>query len=238
MKLPTIATPTYTLTLPSTGKEYEFRPYLTKEEKILLLAKESNDPDQMVKALNTVVSNCVNGLENAVDLPVFDLKYIFLQLRSKSSGESVTPNITCSHCKKPFPVEINLDEISVNSEKENHTKNILLTESVGVKMRYPTTAMTIKFEKLKKNSEIKAKYQILMDCIEAIFDNDSVYPTSEVEPEELENFVESLSAKLMETIKEKFFDTMPELSYTNKVTCPHCEENMTMTAESIEDFFI
>lgn len=247
MKLPTIAVPTHSLVIPSTKKEVSYRPYLTKEEKLLLMAKESGKESDMLNALKKLIEDCVDGIDDAGKLPVFDFEYIFLKLRQASSGETLAPTITCDGeledeegntvpCGEKVIIPIDLATIEPTYHEGHDNKIVLNDDGVGVIMRYPTLD-TIKKLSTGKLSETEIMFEMFLKCIEAIFDKDSTYPASETSRDEPQQFVESLPGTMREKIEKSFFNTMPSVEYKTSVTCKKCGKVHEVHLKGIRDFF-
>jgi hypothetical protein len=236
MALPKLATPTFALEIPSNGKRVRFRPFVVKEEKALLMAAQSDDPNDMIDAVKDVISSCVTDTEIDVDkLPYFDLEYIFLNIRAKSIGEIVKleyrhtggKNYQGIVCEAVTPIEINLEQVKVE-KTENHTNKIKIDDIMGIVMRYPT------FNDVKLVSTGSDEMEMLAKCVVSVYDNENVY-----DPDNLQDsidFIESLNntqfAKIME-----FIETMPKLKHTFKYNCKGCGQEDTVTLEGLSDFF-
>ena len=217
MGLPTIAVPEYSLTVPSSGNQIKFRPFLVKEEKILLIAMESENPEEIINATKTIVKNCVYGDIDVDTLPTFDLEYIFLQLRGKAKGEQLELNYKCPKCEAPIPVLMNVDDIKVQKD-ENHTNNIKFTEQLGVVMKYPDIILQNTLEKIAEENKVDALFQTIIHCIDYIYDEHNTYPAKDHNPKELEEFVESLTDDYFQKISN-FFETMPKLQHKTLLKC-------------------
>ena len=235
MALPILDTPKYELTIPSSNKKVTYRPFLVKEEKILLIAQETNDPKQMMSAMKDIVSSCTFDKIKIDDITSFDLEYIFLKLRTKSVGENASVGIACSSCEALNQIDINLDSISVNMPTEKNDV-IMLTDSIGVKMKWLTA------EKMENISEISDKDQgailneLVISSFESIFDSENVYLASESSKEELTQFVNSLNRQQMEKI-EKFIANVPKLEHSCEFTCTSCKQDNNITLQGIQSFF-
>ena len=239
MGLPTITVPQYTLTVPSTGKEIKYRPFLVKEEKILLLAIESEDSADMVTATKNIINSCTYGDFNADDSPVFDIEYIFLQLRGKAKGEVIELKYKCPKCEGEIDLNIDLNKIKVVTN-ENHTKDIKLKDDLGVMMKYPTVDMQSEFSQLQKESNpVDGLFESVTRCIDYIYDAETTYPAKDHSKEELLTFVESLTDDYFKQITN-FFETIPALKHkavlncTNKVKRKGKEAKVCNHKEDIE----
>lgn len=236
MSLPVVAHPTFKITIPSTKKTVSFRPYTVREEKILLMVREADSIPDVVDGLKQIISNCCQEDIDVNKLALFDIEYIFIKLRAKSVGEILQLQI--KEDDKPIKFEVNLDEVELKFNPE-HTKKIVLVEQYGVTMRYPTFDVMIKLDKfIKENKDPKMVnefiFDVIVDCIENVFDNDKVY--TDFSREELDNFVLSLPVEGSNKLRS-FFDTMPVLEHT--VTLKNKEgETKEITLRGLKDFFI
>ena len=220
MGLPTIAVPQYTLTIPSSGKEVKFRPFLVKEEKILLLAMESEKTEEILLATKTIIENCIFGNLDVDNMPTFDMEYIFLQLRGKAKGEVIELQYKCPTCEGPIDLNINIDDVKV-SKNENHTNDIKLTEDLGVIMKYPNMKlqMNIAGEAENKNkNEIEQLFKTIIECIDYIYDKENTYPSKDHTSKEMNDFLESLTDTQFQNIAE-FFSTAPVLKHSIDLHC-------------------
>ena len=241
MPLPKIATPTYELELPSTGKVIKYRPFLVKEEKVLILALESQDVKQITLAIKSVLKDCI--LTKGVkidDLPSFDIEYIFLNVRGKSVGEAIDLVVTCSDDGvTEVPVKIYVDEIQVQKDPE-HTSEIRIDNEIVIKMKYPSLDQFIKnnfdFSTQESVSTIEKSFDIISSCIEAIFTAEESWAATDCTKKELIEFIESMNAEQFKKI-EQFFETMPKLSHTFTVTNPKTKVENTVTLEGLTSFF-
>lgn len=225
--LPKIALPTFFVDLISTGKKHKIRPYTAKEQEILLIALEGDNKEEIINACEDLLNNCVEGID-AKSLPIFDFEYLFLKLRIISSGEVVelsVPHIDNKECDHKESVELNLNSIKIE-KNEKHTNTIELDKNVGVIMRYPNMS----------DSLITTPKDLLINCIESIYDSESVYPTKDVSKEELEEWVGTLENKHIIKIK-KFFDTMPRVFVELKYTCSKCGKKEKRTIDGFDNFF-
>jgi hypothetical protein len=241
MPLPKIATPTYELELPSTGKIIKYRPFLVKEEKVLILALESQDVKQITLAIKSVLKDCIltKGVK-VEELPSFDIEYIFLNVRGKSVGESIDLVVTCSDDGvTEVPVKVYVDEIKVKKDPE-HSTEIKLDDSIVIKMKYPSLEQFIKnnfdFTTQESVSTIEKSFDIISSCIESIFTEEEAWAAADVTKKELIEFIESMNADQFKKI-EKFFETMPKLSHTFTVVNPNTKAENTVTLEGLTSFF-
>jgi hypothetical protein len=238
MPLPKISTPTYELELPSTGETIRYRPFLVKEEKLLVIALESEDTKQITTAIKSVIKNCILTKNIKVEsLPTFDIEYLFLNIRGKSVGEELEVNIICpDDGETQVPVKINLDDIKVQKNEE-HTNRIKLDDSIMMEMKYPSLDQFIKnnFDFNDKNA-MDQSFDLIASCIDKIFTEDEVWSTADVTKKELNEFLESMNSSQFKDI-EKFFETMPKLSHTIKVKNPNTEVESEVVLEGLASFF-
>lgn len=238
MPLPKISTPTYELELPSTGEAIQYRPFLVKEEKLLVIALESEDTKQITTAIKTVIKNCILTKNIKVEsLPTFDIEYLFLNIRGKSVGEELEVNIICpDDGETQVPVKINLDDIKVQ-KNESHTNRIKLDDSIMMQMKYPSLDQFIKsnFDFTDKNA-MDQSFELIASCIDKIFTEEEVWATSDVTKKEMNDFLESMNSSQFKDI-EKFFETMPKLSHTIKVKNPVTEIESEVVLEGLASFF-
>ena len=238
MPLPKIATPTYELELPSTGETIQYRPFLVKEEKLLVIALESEDTKQITTAIKTVIKNCILTKNIKVEtLPTFDIEYLFLNIRGKSVGEEIEVNIICpDDGETQVPVKINLDDIQVQKNEE-HSNKIKLDNSIMMEMKYPSLDQFIKnnFDFNDKNA-MDQSFELIGSCIDKIFTEDEVWSTADVTKKELIEFLESMNSSQFKDI-ERFFETMPKLSHKVKVTNPKTEVESEVVIEGLASFF-
>ena len=238
MPLPKIATPTYELELPSTKQSIKYRPFLVKEEKLLVLALESEDNKQITTAIKNVLKNCISTKGIKVEtLPTFDIEYLFLNIRGKSVGEEVEVNITApDDGVTPIPVTILLDEIKVEENKE-HTKNIKIDDTLMMAMKYPSLDQFIKNNfNFEDSSNIDQSFELIAGCVDKIFSEEEVWAADDCSKKEIMEFLEQMNSIQFKEI-EKFFDTMPKLSHTVKVTNPVTKVKSDVVLEGLSSFF-
>jgi|TARA_B100000035_G_scaffold209223_1_gene178928 hypothetical protein len=239
MPLPKIATPTYELELPSTGKKIRYRPFLVKEEKVLIIAMESEDQKQITNAIKTVIANCILSRGVKVDqLSTFDIEYLFLNIRGKSVGEYVDVLITCPDDEKTqVPVTIPLDEIKIQKDP-THSRDIKLDDTLTMRMRYPSLSEFIKtnFNYEEGSIGVTESFDLISSCIEQVYNEEESWSTSDCSKKELTEFIEQLSSKQFKEI-EKFFETMPKLSHTIKITNPNTKVENEIVLEGLSSFF-
>tara|TARA_R100000322_G_scaffold36838_1_gene23365 strand:- start:1 stop:723 length:723 start_codon:yes stop_codon:yes gene_type:complete len=239
MPLPKINTPTFELVLPSNGKKIKYRPFLVREEKILIMALESEDMKQITDAVIQILSACI--LTRGVkinDMSTFDIEYLFLNVRSKSVGETVEVNVTCPDDNETsVSVNIDLDSIKVQKDK-NHKNTIKLDDNLSMKLKYPSLKQFIEsnFEASNPNNTIDSTLSVITSCIDMIYNDEESWSGSESSQKELEDFVENLNTKQFQMI-EDFFTTMPKLSHKVKVKNPKTEVESTVILEGLAAFF-
>tara|TARA_B100001142_G_scaffold66053_2_gene65704 strand:+ start:1791 stop:2510 length:720 start_codon:yes stop_codon:yes gene_type:complete len=238
MPLPKIATPTYDLELPSTGKTIKYRPFLVKEEKVLVIALESEDTKQISNAIKSVISNCVltRGIK-VENLPTFDIEYLFLNIRGKSVGEELDVNIICPDDEETqVAIKIDLDDIKVQKNDE-HSNQIKLDDNLMMELKYPSLDQFIKnnFDFGDKNA-MDQSFDLIASCIDKIFTEDEVWATADCSKKEVKEFLESMNSFQFKDI-EKFFETMPKLSHTLKVTNPNTGVENEVVLEGLASFF-
>ena len=240
MPLPTIATPTYELTLPSTGKKLKYRPFLVKEEKLLILALESKNQAEITNSVKDVLRECVitKGIK-IDDLPTFDIEYLFLNIRAKSIGEDINLIVTCPDDKETeVKVTVYVDEIEVVKSKD-HNKDIKLDKDMTLRMRYPSLSQFIEnnFDtEDESKTTVDKTFQLIADCMDTVFTKEDAWDSKDYTPDERLNFIEQLSSKQFKDV-EKFFATMPKLSHTIEVINPNTKEKSSIVLEGLADFF-
>lgn len=238
MPLPKIVTPTYSLEIPSIKKEIKYRPFLVKEEKILIIAMESEDPKQIAEALKTVIGNCIITRGIKVDqLSIFDIEYIFLNVRGKSVGEDVDVLLTCpDDGTTQVPVTINLDDIGVVVKPE-HSRDIKLDDTLMLRMKYPSMKEFIKNNFSNDGGMgVDDTFEMIVSCIDQIYSEEESWPASDSTKKELEEFLEQLTSQQFKEI-EKFFNTMPKLSHTISIKNPNTGVESNITLEGLTSFF-
>ena len=238
MPLPKIAAPTYTLELPSTGQEINYRPFLVKEEKVLAIALESEENKQITNAIKTVIKNCILTKGIKVEtLPTFDIEYLFLNIRGKSVGEEIEVNVICPDDEvTQVPVTIDLDDIQVQKSDE-HTNKIKLDDNLMKKMKYPSLDEFIKnnFDFNDENS-MDQSFNLIASCVSNIFSEDEVWAAEDCTKKELKEFLEQMNSAQFKDI-EKFFETMPKLSHKIKITNPKTKVERVVVLEGLASFF-
>ena len=233
MALPKLATAKYELTLPSTGQKVEYRPFLVKEEKILLTAQSTGEDADMLRAVEQIIENCSFGELKVGELPFFDIEYVFIKLRSKSIGEVATVKLLCpDDGETRVEVDINLDEVECVRDV-THNAEIQLTEEVGIKLDYPRIDSIASMAKV---SDSEAGFAIVKQCISQIYDKENVYAKSDMDSKELDEFIDSLSHGQFEKVQE-FFDTMPKVKHAVKVKNPNTGIESEVVVEGMQNFF-
>jgi hypothetical protein len=239
MPLPKISTPTYELELPSSGKKIKYRPFLVREEKILILALESENADQITSAIKTTLKDCIQTRGVKIDeLPTFDIEYIFLNVRGKSVGESIDLVVTCpDDGETTVPVKVYIDEIVVQKDPK-HSTDINLDGNLTLRMKYPSLNQFIQnnFDFSDEESTLEKSFEVIASCIDMIFDADECWSAADCTKKELLSWLDGLNSSQFKEIEE-FFSTMPKLSHTFKVTNPNTEVESEVTLEGLSSFF-
>ena len=238
MPLPKIATPTYELELPSSGQTVKFRPFLVKEEKVLVLALESEDTKQITNSIKAVIKGCIQTKGIKVEsLPTFDIEFLFLNIRGKSVGEKIEVNIICPDDETTeVPVEIDLDEIRVQ-RNDDHTRQIKLNDTLMMEMKYPSLDQFIKnnFDFEDKNV-MDQSFDLIASCVDKIYSEEEVWAADDCTKKEIKDFLEQMNSSQFKDI-EKFFETMPKLSHKIKVTNPNTKVESEVVLEGLASFF-
>ena len=235
MPLPQITTPEFTTTLPSTGEKIVFRPFLVKEEKILLMAQEGKDKNEIQRAVINILEECIKTPVTIEDLPLFDIEWLFIQLRSKSVGEVIDlkiKHIENKECLHLNPVEVNLEELEMTKDPK-HTNIINITDDIGVTMRYPSLKLV--GDKNPEGLDSTAVFNLICDCVLNVFDKDQVY--NDFTKEEIDKFVGDLDQKQLLKFMD-FFKTMPKVEHTIKYKCEKCGQDVEHKLNGLVDFFI
>jgi len=232
MALPKLETPTYELELPSTGEKIKYRPFLVKEQKVLMIAQGSNDENVINNSIGTLVGNCTFDKIDPTKSPMFDIEYIFLKLRAKSIGETVELNVTCPDDNKTnVPVKINLDEVSVQMTA-GHTNVVDLTNDIKLYLRYP---LLNDMQKLEGATEVDKVFNILLNCIHEVHHGDKIYNAVDVTKKDLETFVDQMTTEQLKGVMD-FFDTMPKLRHAIQVTNPNTKKKGEVIVEGLQNF--
>ena len=240
MPLPTIETPTYELKLPSSNKRVKYRPFLVKEEKILIIALESKSENEITNAVTDVLKKCI--LTKGVDvdnLPTFDIEYLFLNIRAKSIGEDIKLTVTCPDDNETkVPVTVYVDEIKVQKQR-GHKPDIVLDDNMTLRMKYPSLNQFVK-NNFNTDDEadtmVDKTFRVVADCIDTIYTEEDAWDAKDYTPQERLDFVQQLSSKQYKEV-EKFFSTMPKLSHKIEVVNPNTKEKSSVVLEGLADFF-
>ena len=233
MALPKIASPTYDLTVPSSKDTLKYRPFLVKEEKLLLLANESGEDTEIMGAVKQIIGNCVFDKLEVDDLALFDLEYIFLRIRAKSVGEVVNLKLLCPDDEETYvDVSINLDDVKVNFNEE-HESTIQLDDSISLIMRYPQFSFA---QESTEGSETEYIFKMIKSCIGTIVDGDTIYERADFTDKDLDTFLESLTSEHFQKM-QKFFETMPRLQHEVKFKNPNTKKQQKVTLEGMNAFF-
>ena len=238
MSLPQVNAPVHRLKIPSSDKEIKFRPFLVKEEKILLMAQETGNDQQIFDAVRGLIENCCFGDVDVEDLPLFDIEYIFLQIRAKSIGEVSTIEVTCpDDGKTKVTVEVDLSKLEV-TKPEGHDPKIQLTDDIGLMMAYPHfgTVNAMQMYNAKEGSQIEQMFQMISECIYQIWQGEEVFDAMDYSDEDKKTFLDSLSHDQFERIQE-FFNTMPTVKHEIEVTNPKTKKKSKITLQGMNDFF-
>lgn len=243
--LPVNNTPRYTTTLPSTGKVIKFRPFLVREEKALLIAQQSEELDVIINTLESIIESCTDGMVKPETLAIFDIEWLILQFRARSVGEVVDLTFRCDDCQiEESDVVVNLDLLTIELEKsKEHNKNIILFGDVGVTMKYPSMAIFKELEDVAgddidnfRAEDVEKLFDVIIKCIDSVFDEKTVYPASETPTEELKEFLNNLTKDQFEKLQD-FFKTMPKLSKEVDYKCPLCGKQHKKVIRGFQNFF-
>ena len=233
MALPQLNTSTYELELPSTGDKVKYRPFLVKEQKILMIAQESDEGNQIEQAFADIISSCTFGEIDPYKIPLFDVEFVFLRVRGKSIGEKIKLNLLCPDDNvTAVTVEIDLEEINVLM-KDDHTNKIDLTDDISVIMKYPTLKSMSGFD---SQGEVISIFDMIKNCIEEIHSGEEIYNAIDVTDKELEEFVGNMSTQNFEDVS-KFFETMPKLQHVVNVKNPKTKKKGEILLEGMQSFF-
>lgn len=237
MALPIVGIPTYELNLPSTGKAIKYRPFVVKEEKVLLLALESEDEKEIKNAVKDLIKNCVQTKIKVDDLPSFDLEYIFLRIRAASVSEEITMKVTCRDDNTTeMEVSINLNEVEI-FKPEGHSNKIMLDGVTGLVMKYPGMDRFVDSEFLNKDIKTDEVFDFIADSVDQIFNDEEVWDSSTTSKKEMIEFIEGLTAKQFESI-QNFYETMPRLLHKFTVINPKTEMESEYIIEGLQNFFV
>ena len=238
MPLPKISTPTYELVLPSSNKKIKYRPFLVKEEKILIIALESQDQKQIANAVKSIIASCILSRGIKVEkLSTFDIEYLFLNIRGKSVGEDIEVMVTCPDDKKTqVPMSIHIDDIKVHKEKD-HERDIILDDTYTLRMKYPSLDEFIKNNfGAVENMNVDDTFDLIASCVDQVFSEEESWASEDCSKKELNDFIESLNSVQFKKV-EKFFETMPKLTHTVKVINPNTKVESEITIEGLQNFF-
>lgn len=235
MSLPKIAAPTFELTQPSTGEKLQYRPFLVKEEKILLTAREAGERSDIFRAIKQIINNCVlNEGFDVNKIPVFDMEYLFIHLRAKSIDNVIKFQVQDSDDGQTYNLEVDLNDVEVQFPEEKHNGLIQVNENLGVKMKFPTAEISDYIKNLKTMAEVEN--EMLMQCIECVYDEENTYPWSKESQKEKEQFLESLPVDAYNKMQE-FFNTSPYIEHVVKYNNSE-EKEKKVVFRSLDDFFI
>lgn len=239
MALPVNTSPVYSMVIPSTGQEVKFRPFLVKDEKALLIAQQSEDPEVMAETLKNVISSCITTQIDVDKLATFDLEYIFTQMRAKSVGENVDLMFPCDICPtddEKARVKISFDLTKIKVEKDaDHTNKIHLFNDVGVVMKYPTIQSMNRFKELNADN-LDDLFKLIAECVDYIYDGDEIHYAKEQAFNDVLEFMNNLTSDQFKSV-QKFFETMPKLKQNVQYTCPVCQHQHNKTLEGLQSFF-
>ena len=234
MALPKLATAKYELTLPSTNQKVEFRPFLVKEEKMLMLAQQEGSQQSLIRAVQDLIDACTFGKLDSKKLPTFDIEYVFLQIRCKSIGETATVTVICpDDDETKVKVDVNLSEVQCVKDKD-HTNDIKISDDVGIIFDYPEISKVVKITSGKNDAV--ATFDVINTCVNQIYDATNVYTKNDMEEKELDDFIESMSHEQFMKV-QSFFETMPKVKHKITVKNPKTEVESDLTLEGLQDFF-
>ena len=235
MALPKLESPTYTLEVPSTGEKLKFRPFLVKEQKILMMAEESKDDNQIYDAMETLISSCTFGKVDVKVINLFDVEYIFLQLRAKSVGEKVELNLLCPDDNETrVPVKVDLTKMDIDVG-EGHTDKIFITDNITMHMKYPTLDSIRTIDKTA--NQVNSVFSIMRSCIHEVHDGDTIYSRIDISNKDIDDFIDQFSTEQFEGVM-KFFDTMPKVKMVVDVTNPKTKVTSKITLEGMDSFLV
>jgi len=235
MALPTLNVPKFKMKLPSDGRTVNYRPFLVKEEKLLLLATETGSQEDIVTAIKNIITECTD-IHDIDDLPTFDIEYVFLQIRTKSVGEAVEVSVTCpDDSETTVPVKIPLNEIKVKKDKK-HKKDIKLGDDIILTMGYPSLDTFVQMNFQEEEPTVDSVFEMAASCVKQIADAEQVYDAMDTPKEELISFFDQLTSQQFQEV-QAFFDTMPKLQHTVKVINPKTKVESSVTLEGLSAFF-
>ena len=230
MAIPITPTPKFSINIPSTGKPVEYRPFVVKEEKVLLFAAETKDQKQIMSAIRDTINACTFEKLNLEELAMFDIEYLFLQIRSKSVGETATPNIKCSECETPNSVSVDLSKVAVSEVPD--TMNVKVTDEIGVILKFPSYSLMQEINMDNKDST----FEIVASCIDKIYDTTTVYDTKDFEKKDVMEFVENMTQAAFTNLV-KWFEKMPRVKQDISFECKSCKHKNNITLTGLADFF-
>jgi hypothetical protein len=234
MALPSLnASPAYELTVPSTGEQLKFRPFLVKEQKILMLANESQDKKQIINAMLNTITSCVDGADTN-NLTTFDVDYIFTQIRAKSVGEKIEFKFPCKQCESPNETMVNLEELKMGEVKGE--KIVELNDKVSVKLKYPSYSNILRSMTDKVKSETEMAMDVIIACMDSVLTDEENISLKHETKDEINKFVDSMSGKQFEEVS-KFVQDMPQLEHTVKFNCVSCGHQNKLELKGLDDFF-
>jgi hypothetical protein len=233
MALPKLASAKFELTLPSTGEKVEYRPFLVKEEKALMIAQSTGKQDDIMRAVKDVITSCTFEKVDASKLPIFDLEYIFINLRAKSVGEIVKLMVTCPD-DNTTQVQVEVDLTKIECHKEvGHDTNIRLTDEIGLIMDYPKVNSV---QELDLENDMESTFEVIKSCVRQVYDSNNVYEKVDMDKEDLNDFIESMSHDQFDKVQE-FFNTMPKVKHMIKVKNPKTGVDGEVVLQGMADFF-
>lgn len=233
MALPKLASAKFELTLPSTGEKVEYRPFLVKEEKALMIAQQSGKSEDIMRSVKDVITSCTFGKVDAEKLPIFDLEYIFINLRAKSVGEIVKLMVTCPD-DNTTKVQVDVDLTKIECHKEvGHDTNIRLTDEIGLIMDYPRVSSVTE---LDLDNEMESTFKVIKSCVRQVYDSNNVYEKVDMDKNDLDEFIESMSHDQFERVQE-FFNTMPKVKHMITVKNPKTGVDGEVVLEGMQSFF-
>ncbi len=233
MPLPVINAPTYELTIPSTGQTVQYRPFLVKEEKILLMANEGGEASEIVRAMKQIIGNCIQNGYNTDNMPLFDVEYIFLKLRSKSVNEFSEVGFRCPECDEVNRVQIDLSGVEISVD-DTHSNKVELTNDIGLIMKYPQLD-SVNINDLESN-DVNVVFEVISSCIDSIYQGEEIHDSGDYTKQEISEFINNLTQEQFLKIQQ-FFDTMPKLSHTVPYKCGKCEYDEPLLLEGLQNFF-
>jgi DNA-directed RNA polymerase subunit M/transcription elongation factor TFIIS len=235
MALPKLDAPRYEMKLPSTNKKVVYRPYLVKEEKILMLAMESQDDRQMIRAIKDVITACTDGAVDVDQMTMFDMEYMFTQMRAKAVGEKTTVGVKCTSCETKNDVDIDLSGVNVTVPNAK-TRKLELTKNIGVMLKYPSIDDILNAQASDNSSEVDKTFDVIIACIDSIYSSDEIFDAKDQTKKELSDFIESLSADQFSKIKS-FVEGMPSAKVAVAFDCTKCGTHNAFDVKGIANFF-